>query len=733
MGSLTVIPEPLELAPGEQWFTRIYSPDVLKALGSKPLWKVDEQTHTVYGLSTAQVPDADKEIADYDGSKQSYQEWSDATEVVTSAAGQRISKGNIRLQHTTQIAGKATRFDYLDDKKQIFALTEPIKDDKIWDLLAGGFVTGFSHAGRYLWRRCNDCGYDLPSGNYCPQCHKEVCALYRPSLSEISYVDRPCLGIAVFQFVKTSGQVELRKFVAPAAKKVLVDLGELAELARASFAQAMADLEKRARSPIGQFANNAPGPEHDAAVAAGYEHQRTGTQTDGAAEPVTTRSYAHPSGASLTLCEDGRWTHADGKGRTTTGTGAEAFSSHLAACHAKKSADGAGKDVTEMSEEEVQKLVSDQVAMALKARAKKDDDGDDDDDDGGEQIECPVCGAEIDVSADDDDDEIECPECGAEVALKAHKARKAARARLADLRKQIADAIDRRTVALRKDMTQVGRLADILQGIRWLQQSSFWEGQMEQDDRDFAIADRLGDWLQEGVNILNAIVADETSELTTDLVPPALKAATNNEGDDAMNREAIELLNKAAKGLKGHFGKAAGFHEQVAAAHKAAGESDKEMADAHKSFGKVPEKAEDEQGKAHKAFHKVGFDHHTAKAAHHEKMHKLHSAMCDACKAAAADLGGAEAKADNGGDLNKALGDTQAAILEPITKALAALEKLDAMGKAIETLQADVTKMGNETLPTLVKGAGAPGLVERPISTPTPEPAAAPNSSNLFA
>ena len=62
MGSLTVIPEPLELAPGEQWFTRIYSPDVLKALGSKPLWKVDEQTHTVYGLSTAQVPDADKEI-----------------------------------------------------------------------------------------------------------------------------------------------------------------------------------------------------------------------------------------------------------------------------------------------------------------------------------------------------------------------------------------------------------------------------------------------------------------------------------------------------------------------------------------------------------------------------------------------------------------------------------------------------------------------------------------------
>ena len=406
-----------------------------------------------------------RKLSDYDGSKQSYQEWSDATEVVTSAAGQRNSEGNIRLQHTTQIAGKATRFDYLDDKKQIFALTEPIKDDKygtFWPvaLLRGSAMPGgtcgvaamtadmtfqVATTARSATRRYARC----TARHY----RKFRTSTARASVSRFSSSS------------KTRGQVEIRKFVAPAAKKVLVDLGELAELARASFAQAMADLEKRARSPIGQFANNASGPEHDAAAAAGYEHQRTGTQTDGAAEPVTTRSYAHPSGASLTLCEDGRWTHADGKGRTTTGTGAEALSSHLAACHTKKSADGAGKDVTEMSEEEVQKLVSDQVAMALKARAKKDDDGDDDDDDGGEQIECPLCGAEIDVPADDDDDEIECPECRAEVALKAHKARKAARARLADLRKQIADAIDRRTVALRKDMTQVGRLADILQGI----------------------------------------------------------------------------------------------------------------------------------------------------------------------------------------------------------------------------------------------------------------------------
>jgi len=311
-----------------------------------------------------------------------------------------------------------------------------------------------------------------------------------------------------------------------------------------------------------------------------------------------------------------------------------------------------------------------------------------------------------------------------------------------DLRKRMADAIDKRTDSLRKDMSQVGRLADILQGIRWLQQSSFWEGQMEQDDRDFAIADRLGDWLQEGVNILNVIVMDETSELTASLEAPALKtAAIHNEGEVDMN--ATELLNKAAKGLKAHFGKAAAFHEHKAACHKAASTSHADLAEAHKAMMEFHSKTKKADGgdeeeksfhKASHAFHKASHTHHVDKASHHEKLHKAHSTMCDACKAAAESVGNEEAKADGAGDMTKALGDTQAALeakLEPITKALAALEKLESLTKAVETLQADVTKMGNETLPTLVKGAGSPQLIGRDGQNITP-PAAGVDPGNLL-
>jgi len=231
------------------------------------------------------------------------------------------------------------------------------------------------------------------------------------------------------------------------------------------------------------------------------------------------------------------------------------------------------------------------------------------------------------------------------------------RARMADVTKQLSDAIATRIEAVRKDMSQVGRLADILQGIRWLQQSSFWEGQIEQDDRDFAIADRMGAWLQEGVNILNAVVSDETSELTTDLATPALKAAIQSEGENVMKIE--ELLLKAAKGI---FGKAAGAHEAMSASHAKMADCHKAAADAHKCmFGKAKKAADsDDDDKAEKACHKAEFDHHTAKSAHHEKMAKAHGALADAFKAAADD---ASQKADEPVDLNKALGDSQEALV----------------------------------------------------------------------
>lgn len=167
-------------------------------------FKVDSTTHTVYGLATSEAVDAEGEIADYEGTKAEIAKWSSRAETVTTAAGQKPSKGNIRLQHDPLvIGGKVTRIDYLDAKKQIWIETQPANDE-IWALCEGGFVTGFSISGAYLRKQ--------REGDF---------TRYWPSIVEISYVDLPCNAEAVFsavkvdgffEYIKADGSKELRKF-----------------------------------------------------------------------------------------------------------------------------------------------------------------------------------------------------------------------------------------------------------------------------------------------------------------------------------------------------------------------------------------------------------------------------------------------------------------------------------------------------------------------------------------
>lgn len=160
-----------------------------------PLVKVDEATHTVYGLATSESPDLEKEICDYDTAKEEFKKWSDRALTATAAAGQKLSAGNIRTQHDPlSIGGKATRLDFKDDKKQVWLLTEPA-DEATWKLLEGGFLTGFSISGAYLWKR--------KEADY---------VRYGPSIVEVSYVDSPCNPEAHFAYVKADGSTELRKF-----------------------------------------------------------------------------------------------------------------------------------------------------------------------------------------------------------------------------------------------------------------------------------------------------------------------------------------------------------------------------------------------------------------------------------------------------------------------------------------------------------------------------------------
>jgi hypothetical protein len=160
-----------------------------------PLVKIDESTHTVWGLVTAEVPDKTGEICDYEATKKSYQSWSREALEKTTAAGQDPSLGNIRLMHQLEIAGKATKIEYRDDMKQIWLATTPA-NDQVWKMIKGGFITGYSQGGDYLWKK--------QQGRH---------TRYAATINEVSYVDNPCLGDATFAYVKADGSTELRKFV----------------------------------------------------------------------------------------------------------------------------------------------------------------------------------------------------------------------------------------------------------------------------------------------------------------------------------------------------------------------------------------------------------------------------------------------------------------------------------------------------------------------------------------
>jgi len=159
-----------------------------------PLVKIDEGTHTVWGLATAEIPDKTGEICDYEATKKSYQSWSREALEKTTAAGQEPSFGNVRLMHQLEVAGKVTKLEFRDDVKQVWLASQPANDE-IWKLLKGGFLTGYSQGGDYLWKRRD--------GKY---------TRYAAKITEVSYVDNPALGDATFTYVKADGSMELRKF-----------------------------------------------------------------------------------------------------------------------------------------------------------------------------------------------------------------------------------------------------------------------------------------------------------------------------------------------------------------------------------------------------------------------------------------------------------------------------------------------------------------------------------------
>jgi hypothetical protein len=164
--------------------------------------KVDEAKREVGGIVTAEVEDREGEICHYKTTKPFYEEWSADLAKVTD--GKNL--GNLRVMHGLTAAGVGKSLEFDDDAKAI-RMTFKVVDDDAWKGVVEGMYSGFSHGGSYV-RTWTTSGKKYYTG--------------RPS--EVSLVDAPCLvnkraGVdAYFEFVRADGAKEMRKF-----KKIKVE------------------------------------------------------------------------------------------------------------------------------------------------------------------------------------------------------------------------------------------------------------------------------------------------------------------------------------------------------------------------------------------------------------------------------------------------------------------------------------------------------------------------------
>ena len=153
-----------------------------------PMTKVDVEQRLVYGVFTAEVPDASGEVMDYESGKPHFQEWSNQAYVRSGGK----SKGNIRAMHESLAAGKLVDIHF-DDANKVISGCAKIVDDAEWTKVLEGVYTGFSIGGKYAKR------WPDPSNSKLMR--------YTPVPSEISIVDNPCCPTATFSMVKADGSV----------------------------------------------------------------------------------------------------------------------------------------------------------------------------------------------------------------------------------------------------------------------------------------------------------------------------------------------------------------------------------------------------------------------------------------------------------------------------------------------------------------------------------------------
>lgn len=158
-----------------------------------PIVKIDAAKRLVYGVVTAEAPDALGEVCDYASTKPHYQKWSQKFAAATDGR----SFGNLRAMHGQVAAGKLIEIAFNDADRRI-EICGKVVDDAEWQKVEEGVYTGFSQGGRYV-RRWTD-----PDD---PQLMR-----YTAEPTEVSLVDHPCLPDATFAVIKADGSTEARRF-----------------------------------------------------------------------------------------------------------------------------------------------------------------------------------------------------------------------------------------------------------------------------------------------------------------------------------------------------------------------------------------------------------------------------------------------------------------------------------------------------------------------------------------
>jgi len=161
-----------------------------------PLTKVDEDQRLVYGRITAEEIDQSGEVMDYETSKPNFEKWSSQIEEASGG----LSKGNLRVMHGLQVAGKLTDIAF-DDESQSIEVCAKVVDEAEWGKVLEGCYTGFSVGGRYGKKWKDKVG-------------DTVIQKFTAVPNEVSLVDNPCVKSATFSLVKADGAEELIQFQA---------------------------------------------------------------------------------------------------------------------------------------------------------------------------------------------------------------------------------------------------------------------------------------------------------------------------------------------------------------------------------------------------------------------------------------------------------------------------------------------------------------------------------------